>query len=98
MATDAANRSLIGVRDGVVNKPPPQSGGATERKRTMTGYTALTNHTYVVTYQAELRSELHRTGASRDRLEAINRLAERWLTRTGTLRATRGVVTTSQMR
>ena len=62
-----------------------------ERTRTMTGYTALTNHTYVAAYQAELRTELHRTGASRGRLEAINRLAERWLNRTGTLRATRGV-------
>ena len=64
----------------------------------MTGYTALTDHTYVAAYQAELRSELHRTGASRTRLEAINRLAERWLTRTGALRATRGAAATSQMR
>jgi hypothetical protein len=68
-----------------------RSGGAIERKRTMTGYTALTNHTYVAAYQAELRADLHSSGASRGKLEAINRLAERWLTRTGTLRATRGM-------
>ena len=58
----------------------------------MTGYTTLTNHTYVNAYQAELRAEIHRAGVSRNRLEAINRLAERWLSRTGTLRATREMV------
>lgn len=58
----------------------------------MTGYTALTNHTYVAAYQAELRADLHRGGASRGKLEAINRLAERWLSRTGTLRVTRGMM------
>jgi hypothetical protein len=62
----------------------------------MTGYTALTNHTYVAAYQAEIRADLHSSGASRGKLEAINRLAERWLTRTGTLRATRGMVSADQ--
>jgi hypothetical protein len=65
------------VRDGVVNRHHHRAGGAFERKRTLAGYTALANHTYVAAYQAELRSELHRTGASRGKVEAINRLAER---------------------
>jgi hypothetical protein len=49
----------------------------------MTGYTTLTSHTYVAAYQAELRADLHNAGSSRRNLRAVNRLAERWLTRTG---------------
>lgn len=64
----------------------------------MTGYTALANHTYVVAYQAELRADLHNADWSRGNLRAVNRLAERWLNRTGALRATRGTVPANQLR
>ena len=64
----------------------------------MTGYTALTNHTYVVAYQAELRDDLRNAGSSRGKVKGANRLAELWLNRTGSLRATRGMVTANQAR
>jgi len=64
----------------------------------MTGYTTLTNHTYVAAYQAELRTELRNSRTSRNKLVAINRLAELWHNRTGALRANRGVAPASQTR
>jgi len=64
----------------------------------MTGYTALTTHTYVAAYQAELRNDLRNAGSFVSTLQAVNRLAERWFTRAGTFRATRGTVTANQTR
>jgi hypothetical protein len=92
-----ANPSLIGVSDGVVNKSQRDLLGD-RKEKTMSGQNHLMSNAYVDAYQAELRSELHRAGASRSRLEAINRLAERWLSRTGALRATRGIAAPSQTR
>lgn len=56
----------------------------------MTAYPTLTTTTYVAAYQAELRCHLRNTGRPKGNREAVNRLAERWITRTGTLRATKG--------
>ena len=64
----------------------------------MTGYTTLTNHTYVVAYQAELRDDLRHTGIPKGKQTFVNRLADRWLTRTGTLRATRSLTPADQSR
>jgi hypothetical protein len=64
----------------------------------MTGYTTLTNHTYVAAYQAELRAELLSSGNSRNTLVTVNRLAELWQDRTGNLKVNRGVPSASQTR
>jgi len=64
----------------------------------MTGYTTLTDHAYVVAYQAELRDDLRNAGTPRGKQTFVNRLADRWLTRTGTLRATRSLAPAGQSR
>jgi hypothetical protein len=62
----------------------------------MTGYTQLANHTYVAAYQADLLADLRNSRSPKGESFMVKKLAERWLNRTGALRATWGVTPANQ--
>ena len=66
----------------------------------MTGYTALTNHTYVVAYQAELRDDIRGAPMGDSRLRGVYQRVAAWLveTRTSSTSTHRSRVASAEVR